>query len=233
MMASATMFTPGLTVFKFEMNVMTDKTVLVLLRHGETSGQSSIRYYGATDIPLSDLGREQMRRSKEALRDFDFKRVFVSPLDRSQESARLALEGVTNGLRHEIIEGFREIDFGIFEGLSEEEIADRYPDYHQRWLVERKLDAFPEGDSREGFVGRVQETALQVFGDSELPAIAVLHKGVIRGILSALLGIPNEELMGRSIEMGSIHVLERNGGGWRLVLANETDHLGDLRIAHS
>ena len=34
---------------------------LFLVRHGETTGQSSVRLYGATDVPLSDLGREQVR----------------------------------------------------------------------------------------------------------------------------------------------------------------------------
>jgi broad specificity phosphatase PhoE len=40
---------------------------LVLVRHGETVGHSSIRYYGRTDVALSDLGRRQMRAAREWL----------------------------------------------------------------------------------------------------------------------------------------------------------------------
>ncbi len=64
-----------------------------LVRHGETEGESSIRYHGATDVPLSDLGREQMRRAARAIaapRDArPFSDVFSSPLIRASEGARI------------------------------------------------------------------------------------------------------------------------------------------------
>ncbi|MGA2411387.1 MAG: histidine phosphatase family protein, partial [Candidatus Binataceae bacterium] len=43
------------------MSTAPGSTRLVLVRHGETVGNSNIRYYGRTDIGLSDLGRNQMR----------------------------------------------------------------------------------------------------------------------------------------------------------------------------
>jgi len=204
---------------------------LVLLRHGETAGQSSIRFYGATDISLSDIGREQMRRARQALSSLTFKEIVVSSMDRSQESARLALDGAYK--EPTVVEGFREIDFGIFEGLTEEEIAERHPELHHTWRVENALDAFPDGDNREGFVGRIKNTAREVFTSIELPSIAVLHKGVIRGILSELLNIPNADLMEQPIELGCIHILERGPNGWKLIVKNDTAHLGDLRMDHS
>ena len=56
---------------------------LTLVRHGETVGQSSIRYYGATDIELSDLGREQVRRARDRLAGQAFEVVGASSLSRS------------------------------------------------------------------------------------------------------------------------------------------------------
>ena len=53
---------------------------LILVRHGETEGQSSIRYYGATDIPLSELGREQVRRARELVAVQGFEVVWASSL---------------------------------------------------------------------------------------------------------------------------------------------------------
>ena len=65
---------------------------LVLVRHGETVGHSSIRYYGRTDVALSDLGRRQMRAAREWLAARDgasgFAPVFTSPLVRATEAAR-------------------------------------------------------------------------------------------------------------------------------------------------
>ena len=56
---------------------------LYIIRHGETAGESSVRFYGSTDIPLSEFGREQLRRSKELLRDVPFRTIVASPLRRS------------------------------------------------------------------------------------------------------------------------------------------------------
>jgi len=62
---------------------------IVLVRHGETVGQSSIRYFGATDVALSQRGREQMREAALALPGNAFPLVVSSPLSRAWESARI------------------------------------------------------------------------------------------------------------------------------------------------
>src|SRR5437763_1568623 len=104
--------------------------VLVLVRHGETEGQSSIRYHGRTDVPLSELGRAQMRAAAKALEAREFRHVFASRLCRSTEAARLIA-----GDAAEVIEiaEFNEVDFGRFEGLTAEEIGEKYPDDFTRW----------------------------------------------------------------------------------------------------
>ena len=55
---------------------------LILVRHGETTGNSAVRLYGRTDIALSDLGRRQMSRVREALDSEAFDTVITSPLRR-------------------------------------------------------------------------------------------------------------------------------------------------------
>lgn len=204
---------------------------LVLVRHGETAGESSVRYYGATDIPLSDVGRRQMISAGEALKDIAFATVIASPLCRSQEGVSLVLNGRGRDVR--IVDDFREIDFGEWEGLTAREIEERFPALFREWKTRGLFDGFPGGDTREGFKRRVADAAETVFGSIELPALAVLHKGVIRGILAHLLGIPYGELLDHGIELGSIHRLSKNGGGWTLVSTNETAHLGPLRMEYS
>ena len=62
---------------------------LVLVRHGETEGQSSIRYHGRNDVALDERGRSQMRRAARALEREDFRKIFSSPLSRATEGARI------------------------------------------------------------------------------------------------------------------------------------------------
>ena len=204
---------------------------LVLVRHGETAGESSIRYYGATDIPLSDLGRRQMMSAGNALRGIAFRAVVTSPLRRSREGASLVLDGYETA--DVVVEAFREIDFGDWEGLTADEIAERHPELYHEWRVHGRLDGFPGGETRKKFYTRIAKAADDVFSDMGLPVLAVLHKGVIRGILSHLLDVPPGNLADQRIELGSIHRLRRSATGWELVAENETAHLGELRIEHS
>lgn len=200
---------------------------LILLRHGETAGQSSIRFYGSTDIPLSDFGVIQMERAGSFLRDCRFNTVIASPLRRSMDSTLIVLNGRSHDIT--IVEDFREIDFGEWEGLTKEEIFARYPDGYRKWQESGSFEGFPGGDTRSAFFNRVKRAALEVFARTEPPVLAVLHKGVIRGILSALLNVAVEELTPHPIELGSIHRLVRVADGWELTGRNETEHLGKYR----
>lgn len=183
---------------------------IVLVRHGETALGSSTRFYGATDVPLSPLGTRQMERSRDALARHSFSRVLASPLARSLESARI-VAGARASI--EIVEAFREIDFGEWEGLTEPEIAARSPDRYRAWKESGLEFHFPAGERRAAFDERVRRAGEALFSAGCAPTLAVLHKGVIRTLLRALLGaLP--EVAARPIALGSIHRLEHDGA-WR------------------
>src|SRR5580658_289299 len=120
---------------------------LLLVRHGETEGESSIRYHGRTDVALSELGRAQMRAAGAAQSAGSFTRVFSSTMGRAVEGARLIA-----GARAPLVcfKEFSEVDFGLFEGLTAEEIRLRYPDEFERWQRDRLTIgyAYPGGESR-------------------------------------------------------------------------------------
>ncbi|MGH7842045.1 MAG: histidine phosphatase family protein, partial [Candidatus Binataceae bacterium] len=91
---------------------MAKRTRLVMVRHGETVGNSSLRYYGRTDLELSALGRAQMRAAAVALAAGPgaaprFSRIFSSPLRRAREGAGMIAEAAAEIIE---IEEFREVD---------------------------------------------------------------------------------------------------------------------------
>ena len=124
-------------------------SILYLLRHGETAGQSSIRFYGSTDVALSDIGEEQMIRAGNILGDVPFRTVITSQMKRSRESANIVLDGCE--MNTVVVDDFREIDFGAWEGLTTGEIAEKSPELFKVWKRDGKLERFPGGDSREDF----------------------------------------------------------------------------------
>ncbi len=98
-------------------------TRLVLVRHGETDWSRDGRHTGHTDIPLNDTGRAQARELATVLAGRSFSRVVASPLARAAETARLA----GFGDRVELDDDLREWDYGVFEGRTRAEIAEKMP----------------------------------------------------------------------------------------------------------
>jgi broad specificity phosphatase PhoE len=172
---------------------------LVLVRHGETVGQSSIRLYGATDIALAPEGEEQVMAAGRSLAGRRFDAVFTSPLIRAQRSTQLVLESLAHPpVEVGVVEGFREIDFGEWEGWTWAEVLERDPASHARWAREGGAFRFPGGEARAAFVERVQRAvgpSLEAaFEAGARSILVVVHKGVIKAIAARLLGLRLFEL---------------------------------------
>jgi len=157
---------------------------LILIRHGETDGQSSIRYYGATDVDLSDAGRVQMRRAGVALRNHAIDLWVASSLQRSWKGAQL----VSGGQKVLLEASFREIDFGHWEGKTAEEIKASDPVRYEDWQAGAEGFEYPNGELREAFRARVAEGLVRLGASGARSAACVLHKGVIREIVRTLTG---------------------------------------------
>jgi broad specificity phosphatase PhoE len=198
---------------------------ITLVRHGETVGESSVRYYGITDVALSDTGREQMRCVRAALDGARFGAIFTSRLRRSIEAASVIAPGQPSPTP---IAGFDEVNFGRWEGWSREEIAARDPLNYVLWQERRQAFTYPEGESRDVFHARVAKSLGELVARcAHAHVLMVLHKGVIGVILTELLQLGVEERARLAIELGSIHVVARGDGDtWRAEVLDRVDHLG-------
>jgi broad specificity phosphatase PhoE len=196
---------------------------LILVRHGETEGESSIRYHGRTDVALSELGRAQMRLAGRAIEtrrgSKHFARIFSSPLVRASEGAFIVAGTPMT------IDDFAEVHFGLFEGLTADEIRERYPEDFARWNADRLAPGYtyPQGESRAAFTARVErglERMLTLWTPHYGDAVLVAHRGVIRAIVRKLT---HQQPV---VELGSIQIL-RFDGDWHPELLDLTDHLDD------
>lgn len=168
---------------------MTEQTTLVFLRHGETDWNRENRLQGQQDVPLNALGREQARRNGEEvarafpdIAGFDF---VASPLLRCRETMEIAREAM--GLPRE---GYRldarlkEITFGDWEGTSNDEIRERFPDAFAARDADKWRFTPPGGESYEALAKRVNP----VLDEITRPTLMVAHGGVGRVLRIRLLG---------------------------------------------
>lgn len=181
---------------------------ILLLRHGETTGQSSIRFHGRTDLPLSEAGRRQVREAARSLPGDPPELVVSSPLRRAWCSAAIAAPQ----RRVELEPAFREVDFGRWEGLTAEEIEERDPVLYRDWRAALDGFAFPGGERRSAFRERVRRGLERLLARDAGRALVVCHKGVIRTIAEMLCGPPLDA--GEPPLAGLVVLSRRNDGRW-------------------
>ena len=179
---------------------------LVLVRHGETEGNSSTRFYGSTDTPLSPAGYEQATKAAGELHGQAFCRVVASPLQRSWKSAWVVGQQQPISIEND----FREIDFGRWEGFTAEEIQASDPIHYEDWKAQKESFEFPNGEYRAPFQARVQNALDSWTASSAHSLLLVLHKGVIRVIVEKLLGTALDR---EAPSLGEVFYLTKNAKG--------------------
>lgn len=153
---------------------------IYFLRHGETEGNITGTFCGVSETPLSNKGKEQGVLAKEKLKGVHLDQVLVSPLSRAIDTAKLA--GCQN---LEIVDGLKEMDFGIFEGLTYKEIEAKHPESVKQWREEKSDYLFPQGESLKSFYDRVLQVYKKILVDYEgNDLLLVAHSGVLRAIFA-------------------------------------------------
>lgn len=182
---------------------------MVLVRHGETLGESSIRFHGATNVRLSELGLSQAREARRRIPAAEYELVVSSPLSRAWKTALITAPGRWVRLERD----FREIHFGRWEGLTREEIAAREPELYARWQEQGRDFDFPEGEARRDFRDRVLRGLDRIREARVRSAVLVAHKGVVRTVIEALTGGPMDPELPA---LGGVYSVVRDpGGGFR------------------
>lgn len=181
---------------------------IVLLRHGDTVGNSKERFHGSSDIALSDEGRAQVLAASRELAREVFEIVVASPLRRSWESAQI----VAGGAPVRLEAGFREVHFGRWEGMTAAEIEASDPVLYKDWQAKAPGFEYPSGELRAEFKARVLASLESLQESGVNHALVVVHKGVIRTIAEHLLGAPIEAGIPALGE--SVSITRGSDGSW-------------------
>ena len=147
---------------------------IYLIRHGKTEANEQHLYCGSSDLPLSEKGREELAELHYEISNVRF---LTSGMKRTDET----LEILFGDVPHTVEPRFREVDFGIFEMHSYEQLKD-VPAY-QTWITgDNEANVPPQGESGARMKCRVLEALSEVREDTCI----VTHGGVIATIMAHL-----------------------------------------------
>lgn len=198
-------------------------TRLILIRHGETDYNLQNRYCGFTNPPLNNSGILQSKRLAAGLKDIRIDKVYSSDLKRAYQTAEIIFEN--NPI--EKLADFREMNFGIFEGLRYEEIAKTHPKLYRNWISNPVKVKIPNGEGLKDLRKRVKQGLSFILSQNKDRTIAlVAHGGPIRVVLCEALkfGLKMFWLIGQ--EFAALNIIDYVKESQALVLRlNDTSYL--------
>jgi len=193
------------------------ENTIALIRHGQTEWSISGKHTGLTDIPLTDLGRQQADALGEMLNGEKFARVLASPLVRAWETMERA--GYADHV--EASADVLEWDYGVYEGLRTDDIRLTIPNWsvwtHPIW----------NGESVEE-VGLRADRIIALSEAAEGPIAVFAHGHFLRILAARWVGLPAEG--GKNLSLGTATVSTL---GWErdnhvIQMWNDACHLNSM-----
>ena len=201
-----------------------EPTVTILLRHGQTPMSVQKRYAGRTDVPLTDTGVQQAADVAKRLATAGLGVIVTSPLQRTAQTAQAvaAVTGaavVTDG-------GFRETDFGAWEGLTFTEVRERWPAELTAWLADPEV-APPGGESFTDVNARVTAALDRVLAARAGQTVLIVsHVTPIKMLVAAALLAPPPALYRMHLDVAALCEIDWYADGPAVLRSfNDTGHL--------
>lgn len=214
------------------MKTRTESLFLYLVRHGESHSNSQSRIQGHSDSGLNERGLRQAAKVARRLAGHSFDKVYCSDLGRALTTCK-AITALT-GHRPVTDRRLREICLGEWEGLTTDEVNDRYRRGYDRWLKSPTRMKIPGAETVGQFHARVRGRAEAIMkSHASGRVLIVTHGGVIASLVSHWLRSDfDHTLLNLRIDNTSITVVERNPQRVKIHLLNDIAHLGRRDLSH-
>jgi len=191
-----------------------------LLRHGAPEG--GVRYRGTVDDPLTAEGRAEMDAVWTQLAG-DVERIVASPLRRCLAPARAWAEQA--GIPLMIEPRMAEMRYGVWEGLTADDIRGRYPGMLERWRSDPEGMRIPEAETVAELAARVAAFWADLCTGGEGGRILVVaHSGSLRMLIAQVLGAPTVTTRRMDMPYACWSRITVRQGHPSLVFHNATDY---------
>lgn len=202
-------------------------TRIFLIRHGQSEWNHLNKIQGQKNTLLTELGKKQALYLGNRLIDEKIDIIYTSDLNRAYNTAEIISKKINKPLI--VNESIREINFGLWEGLTIEDIKNHYKDEYSIWLKE------PDKLNIQGFENLIslQERAMksinEIISENHGKNIAIVsHGAILKTMILGLLSIDISHYKNISLSNVSLSIIECRDFNNVLMLFNDVSHLKGL-----
>ncbi|ANI16287.1 TPA: histidine phosphatase family protein [Pseudomonas aeruginosa] len=203
-------------------------TQIILTRHGHVDWIAPERFRGRAELPLSDLGKRQVLAVAQRIAEtWQPEAIYTSPLSRCVDTG--AAIARATGAPTQVLDGLADTDYGQWQGLTHEEVRQRWPDEHRTWLEAPDLAAIPGGESLADVLARGTNVLREVLHRHVGKTLVLVgHDSINRVLLLQALGLPLSRYWRLKQEPCCLNEIVVEGTVFTLHRLNESGHLAGV-----
>jgi len=168
-----------------------------IMQTGQTTWQQQRRVESTAGAPLSEQGAEQVRRTARRLCDCGIAAVYTSSGEAEKRTAELLVEQLHVKVRHS--KKLREMDFGLWQGLTEEEIKRRQPKIFRRWLEAPQAVRPPDGETVEEAHERIEAALREIVKKHKNETVLLVLRPGVLGVARQVVESMDDTDFGRGV----------------------------------
>ena len=202
------------------------KTRLIFVRHAEAEGNKIRRFHGWTDSALTERGHLQAQRVAERLKDIPIDMIFSSSLQRTKQTAGY-ISKVKN-LPVNLSDQLKEIHGGDWEGLTWNELEERWPEAYDMWDNRPHLHKMPNGESVVELQQRALDEIMKIINQNQGKNICIVtHGTLIRSVICHFRACTLEEMINVAwCDNTGITIVDFENDVFTVVVEGDSSHLG-------
>ncbi len=204
-------------------------TEIILARHGDTEWNVNEVFRGRIDIELNKTGIKQAELLAEYLSSTKIQAIYSSPLKRAVKTAETIAD--YHKLDIEIAPGLIDFNYGKWQGLSHQEVKDKYKELYAEWISNPEQVKIPAGESLDDVRKRAMSAVGDVIARYEGSVVLVAHRVVNKVLICALLGLDNSHFWNIRQDTCGITTFNYENERFTLTEHNNTSFLKPLHKA--
>ncbi len=184
-------------------------TRIFLWRHPEVRGVSEGRVYGQKDVALTRKGERQAKAIAKFMADYELAAIYCSDLQRCRLPAELVGRRQRTRLVPTVMQELRELNLGIWEGLTLSEIEERFPGELAKRYEQLATYKIEEGESLTELAERVVPVFQEIVAANKGKQVCVIsHAGVNRVFICRIMGAPLERVFRIDQEFACLNIID-------------------------